>query len=130
VMEQIRHAAAHVSGMNRVVKTQARWVGHRLHVALQIAVDDGMLLASARDISRSLKRELRAHLPALGDVKVEFARPEAGSPGDTDSHHHAPSPFRIRSRLAEGLLEMAETPRGERLRLRVSRHAEALKASV
>lgn len=45
-------------------------------------------------------------------------------------HHHAPDPFLVSGKLASGLLEIIDTPQGERMRLRLSRHAEGLRAKV
>jgi len=49
---------------------------------------------------------------------------------DLHAHHHAPKPVQVATVLADGLLEIVDTPEGERMRLRVSRHAEGLRARV
>ena len=68
----IRHAAEHVSGMT-LVDAKARWIGHKLHADLEIAVDDRMPLAEANAISATFKTELLEHLPALAEANVRFA---------------------------------------------------------
>lgn len=127
IIEEIRHAAEHVAGIESVVETRARWLGHRLHAEVTVAIDRNILFAAADQIAGSLKAELFAHLPALASAEVHLVSspefPEAG-------HHHAPSPFRVVSDLADGLLEIGETPAGERMILRVARHAEGLRATV
>ena len=125
VIDDVRHAAEHVTGIVRVVDAKARWIGHRLQVEAVIAVDDNLLLGAANDIAQSFREELLEHLPALDAVTVSFAAPEAQR-----AQHHAPKPVHVASRLADGLLEIVETPNGERMRLRVSRHAEGLRARV
>lgn len=125
VLDEIDHAAAHVSGIRRVVEARAHWVGHRLVVDMTIALDDGTLLAAANAIADRLRHELADRLPALAEARIVFASSEAAS-----DHHHAPDPVSISTRLAEGLLQIVDTPEGERMRLRVSRHAEGLRASV
>ena len=45
-------------------------------------------------------------------------------------HHHAPDPFQVNCDLADGLLEIVDTPQGERMRLTIDRHAEGLTAMV
>src|SRR5215207_469132 len=60
---EIRQAAEHVPGIEQVVDAKARWIGHRLHADLTIAVNDDLTLADANAISASLQRELFAHLP-------------------------------------------------------------------
>ncbi|CDX16246.1 putative transmembrane efflux protein [Mesorhizobium plurifarium] len=122
---EIHHAADHVAGIERVVDAKARWLGHKLHVDVEIAVNDGLLLAAANNIAASLKAELSAHIPALDVATVRFAEPRTEG-----GHHHAPDPFLVSGKLASGLLEIVDTPQGERMRLRLSRHAEGLRANV
>ncbi|RUX25066.1 cation transporter [Mesorhizobium sp. M2A.F.Ca.ET.042.01.1.1] len=125
LVDEVHHAADHVAGIDRVVDAKARWLGHKLHVDVEIAVNDGLLLAAANNIAASLKTELFAHIPALDVATVRFA-----APGAEGGHHHAPDPFLVSGKLASGLLEIVDTPQGERMRLRLSRHAEGLQANV
>ncbi|WP_217577807.1 cation diffusion facilitator family transporter [Mesorhizobium sp. GbtcB19] len=125
LVDEIHHAADHVAGIEKVVGAKARWLGHKLHVDVEIAVNDGLLLAAANNIAASLKAELLAHVPALDVATVRFAEPPVEG-----GHHHAPDPFLVSGRLASGLLEIVDTPQGERMRLRLSRHAEGLRANV
>lgn len=122
---EIHHAAEHVAGIDRVVEAKARWLGHRLHIDVTIAVNDGLLLAAANNIAASLKVELFAHIPGLAVATVRFVEPQPEG-----GHHHAPDPFLLSGKLASGLLEIIDTPQGERMRLRLSRHAEGLQAKV
>lgn len=124
IVEEIEHAAAHVSGIDKVAEAKARWLGHKLHVDVAVVVNDSLLLAEANAISGRLERELFAHIPALSVATVSFVTPEA------EGHHHAPEPFRVEGKLANGLLEIIDTDAGERMRLRVSRHAEDMKATM
>ena len=125
ILEEVEHAASHIAGIQRVVDARAHWTGHRLFVDMTIAVDDGTLLVSANAIADQLRHELSDHLPALAEARIVFASAEAES-----IHHHAPDPVRVSTRLADGLLQIVDTPEGERMRLRVSRHASGLRASV
>ena len=125
VVEEIRHAAEHVNGITKVLDSKARWLGHLLYVDVTIAVDDNILLAAANDIAASLKTELFHHIPGLAVANVQFAQVETEG-----QNHHAAQPFRVGGKLASGLLEIVNTLNGERMRLRTSRHAEGLKATV
>ncbi|MBZ9840985.1 cation diffusion facilitator family transporter [Mesorhizobium sp. CA5] len=125
LVDQIHHAADHVAGIEKLADVKARWLGHKLHVDVTIAVNDGLLLAAANNIAASLKAELFAHIPALDVATVHFAELETEA-----GHHHAPDPFLVDGKLASGLLEIVDTPQGERMRLRLSRHAEGLRANV
>jgi hypothetical protein len=125
LVDEVYHSAEHVPGIEKVVAAKARWLGHKLHVDVEIAVNDGLLLAAANNIAASLKTELFAHIPALDVATVRFAEAQASG-----EHHHAPDPFLVSGKLASGLLEIVDTPQGERMRLRLSRHAEGLQVSV
>ncbi len=72
IIDQIRHAAGHVAGVDQVTDAKARWVGHKLHAELTIAVDSGLTVATANAIAASLRRELLAHLPMLAVASVRF----------------------------------------------------------
>ena len=133
VVAEIRHAAEHVPGVGQVVDAKARWVGHKLHADVTIAVNDNLSLGEAKDISSALERELFAHLPALAVANVRFGSSHAAVTARRPAghgHHHAPEPFRVQCKLATGLLEIVDTPQGERMRLTVSQQAEGLQAVV
>ncbi|AZO31064.1 cation diffusion facilitator family transporter [Mesorhizobium sp. M1B.F.Ca.ET.045.04.1.1] len=125
LVDEIHHAAEHVVGIEKVAEAKARWLGHKLHVDVAIAVNDGLLLAAANNIAASLKAELFAHIPALDVATVRFTEPQAEG-----ANHDAPDPFLVSGKLASGLLEIIDTPQGERMRLRLSSHAEGLQANV
>lgn len=95
VIDQIHHAAEHVPGA-AVVDAKARWLGHKLHAEVTIAVNDNLSLAEAQAISALVERELRAHMPALAAANVRFDGPaeHVASParrhgqGDHGAHRH------------------------------------------
>ncbi|MEO8558728.1 MAG: cation diffusion facilitator family transporter [Rhodospirillales bacterium] len=72
VTAEIRHAAAHVPGIVRVVDARARWIGHRLHADVEIDVALDLSLETAGDIAQDLKKSLFAHMPSLRSVNVMF----------------------------------------------------------
>ncbi|PDT27210.1 cobalt transporter [Rhizobium sp. L9] len=129
--EEVRHAAEHVNGIDRVVDVKARWLGHKLHADLTISVDPSKTVADANAVVTALRNEMTAHLPALATATIQLD--SAGVPAAADhghGHHHAPAPFTVSSRLATGLLEIIDTPGGERMRLSISKHAHGLEAVV
>jgi hypothetical protein len=117
-----------------VLDAKARWLGHRLHADVALALPGGLTLADAEGIASTLRRALLAHMPSLQTVNVTFGPPDmifADTEGaSAHDHHHAPAPFRVSCALAEGLLEIVDRPDGERMRLTVSRHAERLQVIV
>ncbi len=64
-----------------------RWVGHRLHADLGIAVDPHLTTAEIHHIAEHLRHDLYHALPTLSEVVVHvdpYAGPAAGTP---DQHH-------------------------------------------
>jgi cation diffusion facilitator family transporter len=135
VIDEIQHAAAHVSGIKQVLDIKARWLGHELHADVSIAVDDSMQLIQANSIAVALRDELREHLPALAMANVRFGIPDGNISALTTEHegaghHHAPEPFKVGGRLANGQLQIVDTPAGERMLLTTSKRVEGLNAVV
>lgn len=134
IIEEIRHAAEHVPGVKRIIDTRARWIGHRLHTDVSIDVGNDLSLTEAKSIASSLHQELLGHLPALRTTSITFDAPDAIADSPTNSHfgghHQAPEPFKVVCSLAEGSLEIVDTPQGERMQLTLSRRAEGLQAMV
>jgi cation diffusion facilitator family transporter len=90
--EEIRHAAEHVPSIERVLDVKTRWLGHRLHADVAIAVPGSLSLATAEGIAGALRRELLTHMPALGTANITFGEPgtvaaDAGA-GLGQGHHH------------------------------------------
>ncbi|RWQ87120.1 MAG: cation transporter [Mesorhizobium sp.] len=130
IVDEIHHAAEHVRGIERVAQVQARWIGHRLHADVAIKVADTATAKDVVGITEALRGELFDHLPALSEANIRLegeGGPMAGSSGHA---HHAPEPFKVASDLASGLLEIVDTPAGERMRLTIDSHADDLGATV
>ncbi|MBI1220128.1 MAG: cation diffusion facilitator family transporter, partial [Rhodobacteraceae bacterium] len=72
LIDEIEHAAQHVAGIEAVTEARARWLGHKLHVEVAIAVDEGLLLTEAQEIAGELEHELFHHIPALSVAQVRF----------------------------------------------------------
>ena len=127
---EIHHAAEHVKGINKIVDVKARWLGHKLHADVTIAVDEYLTVAEATSIGAELQNALREHLPPLGSSTVQFEQAGEVKASSGVHGHTTPKPFQVISSLAKGLLEIVDTPEGERMRLTVTRHVEGLKAVV
>jgi cation diffusion facilitator family transporter len=96
ITEEIRHAAEHVPSVERVLDIKTRWLGHRLHADVAIAVPGDLPVAAAAGIAGALRRELLAHLPALRTTNITFGEPGtvAAGAGAIPGHgrHHANCP--------------------------------------
>ncbi|MBX4906517.1 MULTISPECIES: cation diffusion facilitator family transporter [Rhizobium] len=141
ITDDIRHAAERIRGIDEIIDVKARWLGHKLFTDVVIAVDRSKTVSEANAIATALRRELQGHLPSLGNATIQFddggATPASASAAHehqpahaAPDHHHAPAPFTVSSRLATGLLEIVDTPDGERLRLSISKHVKGLEAVV
>ncbi|MBY5767860.1 cation transporter [Rhizobium leguminosarum] len=132
ITDEIRHAAEHVAGIGGLTDVKARWIGHRLHADVTISVSGDKPVTEANLIMATLRNELHAHLPALGTATIQIAEAAAEAPTSArgHGHHHAPAAFTVSSRLATGVLEIVDTPEGERMRLSISKHARGLEAVV
>jgi cation diffusion facilitator family transporter len=133
--DEIHHAIEHVPNVARPAEVKARWLGHRLHADVAIAVDEQMTVVDANKIVKTVRDELHAHLPALRSTNITV-RPSSEAAHDhapasvSHAHHHAPDPFRFDRDLAAGTLAIVDTPQGERMRLSLTRHAPGLSATV
>ncbi|NLS18579.1 cation transporter [Rhizobium sp. P40RR-XXII] len=135
IADEIRHAADHVQGIDGVIEVRARWLGHKLHADVVVAVDPSKTISEANLIAAALRRRLQGHLPSLGNATVQFGDQGAAATASAShdhghGHHHAPAPFTVSSRLATGLLEIIDTADGERMLLSLSKHAKGLEAVV
>jgi len=97
VIHEIEHVTEHVEGIRGVEEVRARWLGHRLAVELDIAVDDKASLVEADAIARELEDQLAGNLPALGRAKIRVKPHRVGDapvpPANAESgvhrHEHA-----------------------------------------
>jgi cation diffusion facilitator family transporter len=87
VIEEIRHAAIHVPGVEDVAEVRARWMGHRLRAEVNVAVDPELSVAEGHAIAREVNHRLLHELRYL-DMAVVHVDPmqEAG-----EEHHRIPA---------------------------------------
>jgi hypothetical protein len=144
VTDEIRHAAEHVPGIARVDDVRARWIGHRMIAELDIGVDPTTTVREADKIASALEKELAGHIPAFLSARIRVRPYQAdaatslhirsqkdGHAHADAGHHHAPEPVEMHGRLAQGLLEIVETPAGERMRFTISHSVDdQLRATV
>src|SRR5215203_3390134 len=69
-IEEIRHAASHVSGVEEVSEVRARWLGHRLHAEGNVAVDPDLSVSEGHAIAREVHHQLLHHLSYLSGVVI------------------------------------------------------------
>lgn len=72
VIEEIRHAASHVPGIEDVVSVRARWMGHRLVAELDVEVAVGKTVGEASAVVDAFEKELKGHLPAMDSAHIRI----------------------------------------------------------
>jgi cation diffusion facilitator family transporter len=86
-IEEIRHAVSHVPGVEDVSEVRARWLGHRLHAEVNVAVDPDLSVAEGHAIVREVNHQLLHHLSYLSGAVIHVDPvQEAG-----EEHHRIPA---------------------------------------
>lgn len=85
-MDEIAHAAHHVSGVEEVSEVRARWIGHRLHAEMNVAVDPALSVAEGHAIAKEVHHQLMHHLPFLSHATIHIDPVEEA--GETYHHIH------------------------------------------
>lgn len=95
LVEEIRHVAAHVSDVQGVGEVRARWLGHRLHAEINIAVSPQMTIAQAHAVATEVRHQLLHRLAYLSLVVIHV------DPADQSGEAH----HRIAAHVHDGLPE-------------------------
>jgi cation diffusion facilitator family transporter len=82
-IEEIRHAASHVPGVEEVSEVRARWLGHRLHAEVNVAVDPDLSVAEGHAIAREVNHQLLHHLSYLSGAVIHVDPVQ-----ETGEEHH------------------------------------------
>jgi cation diffusion facilitator family transporter len=93
VIEEIRHVAKDVPQVLEVTEVRARWLWHRLHAELNIAVDPQLTIAQAHAIAAEVRHQLLHHLDYLSLVVIHV------DPADQSGEAH----HRIGTHAHDGL---------------------------
>jgi len=98
VIEEIKHAVQHTPEVQDVTQVRVRWLGHRLHAELNIAVSPHLSVAQGHAIATEVRHQLLHHLPHLANATIhidpldasgeEHHRIEEHAHGDLPAHAH------------------------------------------
>ncbi|MBI4642050.1 MAG: cation transporter [Candidatus Tectomicrobia bacterium] len=83
VIDEIEHAAHHVPGVREITEVRARWLGHRLHAEVNIAVDPELSVAEGHAIAKEVNHQLLHHLPYLSVAMIHVDPAE-----EAGEHYH------------------------------------------
>ena len=70
IIDEIRHAAAHVAEVKEVTDVRARWLGHRTHAEVNMTLSSQITLADAHAIAEEVRHQLLHHLKYLSLVVI------------------------------------------------------------
>jgi len=98
IIEEIRHSASHVEGVEDIAEVRARWLGHRLRAEVNVAVNPALSVeeghAVAREVNHRLMHELQyldmavVHVDPAQESGEEHHRVDAHSHDDLPTHSH------------------------------------------
>lgn len=83
VADEIRHVVEHVAGVKEVTEVRVRWLGHRLHAEINIAVGPELSVEAGHNIALETRHELLHHLKYLSGVTIHVDPATASG----ESHH-------------------------------------------
>jgi cation diffusion facilitator family transporter len=93
VLEAAAHAARHVPGVSGVGEVRARWVGHRLTLELNVAVNGDRSVAEGHVVAKAVRHQILHQLPHASRVTVHI-----DPVGELGEAHH-----RIDAHVHDGL---------------------------
>jgi len=72
VLESIHHAVEHLPEVEQfaIANLRTRWLGHRLHIEMDIVLPSNLSLQQAQGITNTVEEKLKEHLPYLGLIMV------------------------------------------------------------
>jgi len=93
IIDDLAHAAHHVSLVQEVTDVRARWLGHRLHAEVSIAVKPALSVLEAHAVALEVHHQLLHHVPHLAEATIHVDPVNA-----TGDRHH-----RISAHVHDGL---------------------------
>lgn len=69
-VDRIRHAVGHVRGVEKLTEVRARWLGHRLHVELNVAVASQLTVLESHAVAKEARHQILHHMPYVSSVVV------------------------------------------------------------
>jgi cation diffusion facilitator family transporter len=89
IIDEIRHVVQHVVQVKSVAEVRARWLGHRLHVEMNIAVDPKLTIGQAHAIAADVRHRLLHHLDYLSLVVIHVDPADQSGEGYHSVRAHA-----------------------------------------
>jgi cation diffusion facilitator family transporter len=100
VIDEIRHAAAHVPAVKAVTDIRARWLGHRLHAEVNITLPSDISVRDAHAIAEEVRHQLLHHLKFLSLVVIHVDPEEKSGEQYHRIEQHSHDGLPVRSHAA------------------------------
>ena len=84
VIEEIKHAAKHVPGVEDIAEVRVRWIGHRLLAEVNLAVRSDLTVEKGHEIAQEVRHQLLHHLKYLANAIIHIDPLNASG----ERHHH------------------------------------------
>lgn len=72
VIDEIKHAVNHTPGVCDIAEVRLRWLGHRLHAELNIAVSPELSVEEGHKIATEVRHQLLHHLRYLSNATIHI----------------------------------------------------------
>lgn len=83
VIDEIKHAVNHVPGVQDIGEIRIRWIGHRLHAEVNVAVNPELTVEQGHEVAMDVRNQLMHHLRYLSNVTIHIDTVNASG-----EHHH------------------------------------------
>jgi cation diffusion facilitator family transporter len=70
LLDEVKHSAGHVHGVDGVSDVRARWIGHTLRAEVSITVDPHLTVQQGHDLAKRVEHEMVDHLKFLSGVTI------------------------------------------------------------
>jgi cation diffusion facilitator family transporter len=98
IIDEIKHAVNHTQGVHDVTEVRVRWLGHRLHAEVNVAVNPEHSVEKGHEIAKEVRHQLLHRLHYLSNATIhvdptgasgeEHHRVTKHVHGDLPSHSH------------------------------------------
>jgi len=72
IVEEIKHAVNHIPDVRGVTEVRVRWLGHRLHAELNIAVSPELSVEKGHEVAKHVRHQLLHHLRYLSNATIHI----------------------------------------------------------
>jgi cation diffusion facilitator family transporter len=83
VIDEIKHAVNHTPGVRDITEVRVRWLGHRLHAEVNVAVSPELSVEKGHEIAMEARHQLLHHLRYLSNATIHVDPVKASG----EEHH-------------------------------------------